>query len=372
MLHLLSAAGVLAAFLGAFLPPLQALFPRIWLITYRRQRATRRALGVAGMAGAGASLLAVPSPGAWACAGAALLLGILSEALLVTRTLIPPLDDPPATPTSPGPGRVMAIELNGQAHAYPMELLIPHHIVNETVAGVAVVATFCPACRSGAVFGATVGGRRLRFEPVSVRRRNMVMRDRETGTVWQQETGEALAGPLSGTILELLGGEILARAAWCAAHPHGTICSRPPGYRHPHPAGRHFARLLDEGPRHLVGPGLHGLDRRLDQHAEVAGIVAGGTAKAYPLAVLARGMAVEDVVGGIAVRVSYDATADRVSAEAAGTPCRVSREWWLGWSEYHPGSEVYDGGTGGAGVASPTRSRSPGSRNSRPRSRPGG
>lgn len=340
MVAILCTVGVLTAFAGALLPPLQALFPRISLVTYQSQRGVRLALTAAGLA-------LQPSGGAWACGIAALLLGLLSELFLVPRALIPPLDDPPAARTAPAPGLVMGIEAGGSSHAYPLALLIAHHIVNETVGGVAVVATFCPACRSGAVFDATVEGRRLRFEAVSVRRRNMVMRDRETGTVWQQETGEALRGPFGGRSLRLIGGEISDWEAWRAEHPGTTVCVRPPGYRHPHPLGRHFETLLDRGPRHLVGPGLHGLDRRLDQHAEIAGVVVAGVAKAYPLELLRDLGTIDDLVGTVQVRLTFDTRADRVRAALGSTPVRVSREWWLAWSEYHPGTGLYGGERGG-------------------------
>ena len=42
----------------------------------------------------------------------------------------------------------------------------------------------------------------------------MIFRDRETGTLWQQATGEAVAGPLKGATLQLLSGEILTWAGW--------------------------------------------------------------------------------------------------------------------------------------------------------------
>jgi hypothetical protein len=342
VIALLVSAGVLASLVGAFLPPLQALLPRLGLVTYHRQRAVRRAFGLAGLALSITSLLIAHTGGTGAAAAVSLFLLLMSEIFLVPRTLIPPLDNPPAGTSLPAGGPVLALVVEGRAHAYPLDLLIPHHIVNETVGGVPVVATYCPACRSGSIFDPVVRGRRLTFEPVSVRRRNMVMRDRETGTVWQQETGEALRGQLAGETLRLLGGEICTWETWRTEHPGSTACARPPGYRHPHPLGVLFGRLLDRGPEHLVGPGLHGIDRRLDQHAFVAGVVVDGVPKAYPLDVLRDLGTVEDRVGKTAVRLSYDARADRVRATAGQAALLVSREWWLAWSEYHPGSLLYE------------------------------
>jgi hypothetical protein len=341
MVAILGAAGVLLAFLGAFLPPLQALLPRLWPFTYSRQRAVRRVLGVAGAFLAALSLALAPTGGTWAVAAVASLLLLASEILLVPRLLIPPLDDPPALQSTDAETMIMGVVVDGHAHAYPLHIMIPHHIVNERVGGRAVAATYCPACRSGAVFDPVVRGRRLTFEPVSVRRRNMVMRDRETGTIWQQETGQALLGQLAGETLELLGGEICTWGAWKAEHGGSTVCARPPGYRHPHPLGTVLARLLEKGPEHLVGPGLHRRDSRLDAHAFVAGVVVNGVAKAYPLEVLKKLGTVTDRVGGVEIGVRYDPDADCIRAHADGRDLRVSREWWLAWSEYHPWSLIF-------------------------------
>jgi hypothetical protein len=342
MVVILVCVGVIASFVGAFLPPLQALIPRLSLVTYQRQRAIRRTFGLAGVALSIAALLLSQTGGTIAFMAVALLLFLMSELLLLTSMIIPPLDDPPAVTSAPGSAMVMGLDVDGRAHAYPVGLLIPHHIVNETVGGVPVAATFCPACRSGAVFDPVVRGLRLTFEPVSVRRRNMVMRDRQTGTIWQQETGEALRGPLAGTALRLLGGEICTWDGWSAEHPGSTVCARSPGYRHPHPLGALFSKLLDRGPVHLVGPGLQRMDRRLDPHAFVAGVIVDGTAKAYPLDTLARAGTVIDQMGRVTVRVSYDTSADRVRATAGQEPLRVNREWWLAWSEFHPGTLLYE------------------------------
>lgn len=59
------------------------------------------------------------------------------------------------------------------------------------------------------MYAATIKGQRLNFVVEAVWRRNMIIRDRETGTLWQQANGEALIGPLQGTQLQALGGELM-------------------------------------------------------------------------------------------------------------------------------------------------------------------
>ncbi len=191
---------------------LQALFPRISLYTYYRQRLLRRILAITGLGFLIPVWILKPSTATWIVSGFVVFCWLVSELVLSPTKVIPPLDNPPALTGKdamlPEDTQVLGVILEGRAHAWPMGILIPHHIINETVHGTPVTAAYCPACRSGYVFDPVVDGQRLTFEPVSVHRRNMIMRDRETGTIWQHETGEALMGKYRGKTLDLLGGAL--------------------------------------------------------------------------------------------------------------------------------------------------------------------
>ena len=52
---------------------------------------------------------------------------------------------------------VLAVEVNGEARAYPLQILTWHEIVNDTVGGRAVSVTYCPLCNSGIVFDRRLG-----------------------------------------------------------------------------------------------------------------------------------------------------------------------------------------------------------------------
>jgi hypothetical protein len=47
---------------------------------------------------------------------------------------------------------VIAIEVAGEARAYPIRILVHHELVNDTIAGNAVLVSYCPLCGSGLVF----------------------------------------------------------------------------------------------------------------------------------------------------------------------------------------------------------------------------
>ena len=50
----------------------------------------------------------------------------------------------------------------------------------------------------------TTRGRELHFYLAGINNQNFLMRDRETGSWWQQVTGRAIAGELAGSTLELM------------------------------------------------------------------------------------------------------------------------------------------------------------------------
>jgi len=383
MMITFSILAILVSLIGLLIPPIQALFPRISLYTYYRQRTVRRALAMAGIFLLIPVWIFEPSISGWIVSGFVIFIWLVSELVLVPNKVIPPIDNPPALPAKsailPDETQVLGILLDGQAHAWPMGILTPHHIINESIHSRPVTAAYCPACRSGYIFDPVVEGQRLTFEPVSVHRRNMIMRDRETGTIWQHETGKALMGKYRGKTLEILGGELSNWRAWRTEHPETTICALPKGYRHPSPLGPVFERLLDHGPEHMVGPGLFGMDQRLEQHAFIAGIVIDEIATAYPMNILHSRLIIHDQVVKHPIVIFYDAPSDRVrcfsmdalpqgtnleihdnrlhdpgtgqawdlsgkavvGTKTALVPVRVQRQWWLAWSEYHPGSQVY-------------------------------
>lgn len=191
------------------------------------------------------------------------------------------------------------------------------------------------------MYAGTVQGRTLTFDVYGVWRRNMVMRDRETGTIWQHATGEALVGPLAGAALTPLGGTLATWSAWKRDYPHTHLAEDSPVYGLI-PKQRLQAMLQITHILHV--PGIAANDRRLPAHEEIVGLVIKGEAKAYPLTALKRAGRIEDQLGGAAITLLYEADTDRVHAVSGPSgqdPPRVERQWWLGWSEFHPGSAIW-------------------------------
>lgn len=169
----------------------------------------------------------------------------------------------------------------------------------------------------------------------------MVIRDRQTHSVWQQATGEAIAGPLIGAQLPLIGGSLVRWQIWREENPGGILATEPdpPAPNLMDVDG--MVRLFGVT-RLAAGPGLAARrDRRLPLHEVVFGLEVGGEDRAYPLQMLRKLGQIEDFLGGQAVTLRYHPEGDQIEATAGGEPIWGERTWWLGWSEFHPNTDVF-------------------------------
>ena len=104
---------------------------------------------------------------------------------------------------------VISVLLGGEHRAYPLQILMWHEIVNDTIGGVPVAVTFCPLCNSAVVFDRRVGDAVLDFGTTGkLRNSDLVMYDRQTESWWQQFTGEGIVGTHTGTELRRLASRV--------------------------------------------------------------------------------------------------------------------------------------------------------------------
>ncbi len=203
---------------------------------------------------------------------------------------IPPIDHPvfvdPSTVNFLSPrDPVIAVEVNGDARAYPLEIMIWHEIVNDTVGGVPVTVTYCPLCNTGIAFRRPiVNGRLLDFGTSGkLYNSNLLMYDRETNSLWAQALGEAVVGPLAGMKLGWAPVQIVAWGDWQLANPHGKVLSRDTGHSRPY-GENPYTRYDSLGSRPFLFTGT--IDPRLAATARVVGVQVGSTLVAFPYSVL--------------------------------------------------------------------------------------
>ncbi|MCC6179885.1 MAG: DUF3179 domain-containing protein [Chloroflexi bacterium] len=187
--------------------------------------------------------------------------------------------------------------------AYPLQILIWHEIVNDTVGGRPVTVTFCPLCNTAIAFDRRLDGVTYDFGTTgNLRRSDLVMWDRQTESWWQQITGEAIVGTLAGSRLTPVPAAIQSFSAFRASFPTGQVLSRETGFRRDY--GRNPYVGYDDiasSPFLYSGPA----DGRLPPMARVVTVALNGEAAAYPFALLEQYGAVHDSVGGTPIVILF-------------------------------------------------------------------
>ena len=222
-------------------------------------------------------------------------------------------------------------------------------------------------------------GRRLRFHLAGINNQNFLMADEQTGSWWQQVTGEAIQGPLKGRRLSLVFHDEIAFGDWKREHPAGRVLrpDRAPGRLESDTWEADVARLP------VVVPAAQG--ELLAPRDVVAGIRLDGKARAYPVATLRRQNPVLDLLGAVPVLMvvgedgrsvrSYERRVDGrelqfflkpasspprlVDAETASTwsfagealsgplagkklpKVYVLKDYWFDWKAYNPETSIY-------------------------------
>jgi hypothetical protein len=199
---------------------------------------------------------------------------------------------------------VMLFELNGDARAYPLSILIHHEIVNDVVADRPVAVTFCPLCNATIAFDRTLpDGTLLDFGTTgNLRNSDLVMYDRQTKSWWQQFAGEAIVGELTGTRLEFLPSQIIAWSDFKSFHPDGKVLSRETGYNRPYGLNPYSGYdSINNSPFLYDGD----LDGRLPPVERVVAIQLDGVDVAYPFTALREIQVVNDDVAGVPLVVFW-------------------------------------------------------------------
>lgn len=119
---------------------------------------------------------------------------------------------------------VISLNIDGDARAYPVRILLFHEIVNDMIAGKPVAVTYCPLCNASLAFERTLDGKVLDFGTTGkLRHSDMVMYDRQTESWWQQFTGEGIVGHYTGKILTVIPSRIESFALFKERHPTGKV-----------------------------------------------------------------------------------------------------------------------------------------------------
>ena len=208
--------------------------------------------------------------------------------------------DPPDYMNDADP--VISLDINGEARAYPLAILISHEIVNDEVGGVPVSVTYCPLCNTAIVFDRRVNGRILDFGTSgNLRNSDLVMWDRQTESWWQQITGEAIVGELTGTKLDFIPAPVVSWSQFAMAFPEGKLLSRDTGFRRNYDSPPYSG--YDSGGVPFLFTGE--FDPRLVPTERVVGLSVEGEDVAYPFTRLQEHPVINDSVNGTDVVIFY-------------------------------------------------------------------
>jgi hypothetical protein len=143
---------------------------------------------------------------------------------------IPPLDDPAFIPVADAldvyeeAEAVVAIEIDGDARAYPVQIMIWHEIVNDTVGDVPVSITYCPLCNSAVSYRREIRGVETTFGTSgSLFASALVMYDRATESLWTHFDGRAVVGLLAGEQLEVIASPLMSWGEFRSSYPNGLV-----------------------------------------------------------------------------------------------------------------------------------------------------
>ncbi len=201
---------------------------------------------------------------------------------------------------------VIELEVDGEARAYPIQILMWHEIVNDVAGGVPVAVTFCPLCNTAIVFDRRVDGETLDFGTTgNLRNSDLVMYDRQTESWWQQFGGEALVGDLTGAELKQLPSRIVAWAEFRRDHPGGRVLSRDTGHSRPYGQNPYYGYdTVDSSP---FFPVRNADDDRLPPKERVVFVERGDEAVVVPFSTLREQKEVRVEVGGSSLVVRWRA-----------------------------------------------------------------
>ncbi len=218
------------------------------------------------------------------------------------RDAIPALADPgfetqaSAARWLDGREPVVVVSANGETRAYPVQILMQHHVVNDVVGGTPVAVTFCILCGSAIAYDRRFDGRVLEFGLAGLLyNSNLVLYDRQTETFWAQAIGSGIVGEHAGSRLDFLYAPTLPFAEFRSEYPDAPVLSRETGYDRDYGEGR----LLDYEER---GPlerfFRREADVRLPAKERVLVVARGAEPVAFPFRALSGRRVIEADVGG--------------------------------------------------------------------------
>jgi hypothetical protein len=272
---------------------------------------------------------------------------------------------------------VIGIVINGEAKAYPIQIIGYHHQVMDTIGNTPVMVTYCTVCRTGRAFSPFVNGKMESFRLVGMDHFNAMFEDASTKSWWQQATGKAIVGPLKGTALREIASKQLTLETWLREYPNSYILQ----------PDTTFKKEYKDLAGYDKGTLKSGLEKRdsasWKPKSWVIGVVHNHIAKAYDWNELVKNKVINDSIEGLPVLLGLErdtASFHVYDRRVKGTilifqkgsndvftdentnstwnmdgicidgtlkgerlnPVQAYQEFWHSWSTFHPNTTKYN------------------------------
>jgi hypothetical protein len=230
------------------------------------------------------------------------------------------------------------------------------------------------------VWETTVDGRVLHFHLAGINNQNFIMKDEETGSWWQQVTGEAIFGPLKGKQLKPVFMDELTFGIWKSEQPQGRVLSPDEKVA----AKGEYAPADWEDKMMRVPVAMQVNAPILDKRELVVGMTVNNASVAYPVTALQKQNPIIDRLGGTPVLIvmgedgksirafdrtvegqerefflkpnssplrliddkgtEWDFTGAALNGSLTGkqlTKITLLKDYWFDWKTYNPKTTVY-------------------------------
>ena len=260
------------------------------------------------------------------------------------RDGIPSIDNPKFVPASKvdflqDDDIVIGIVRGEKARAYPTRILIWHEIVNDIIAGDAIVVTYCPLCGTAMVFARNIEGKQYTFGVSGLLyQSDVLMYDRETESLWSQLAMKAVSGTQVGKQLDWLNSEHLDWKTWQQKYPRGEVLSIDTGYQRNYKAEAYASYFASD---ETMFPVTHSR-KELAKKEWVIGVIINGQAKAYPIKVFADDKRIKDNISGEKITISYNADQHFpkiINKKGEDVPSVLV--FWFAWQAFYPRTQVW-------------------------------
>lgn len=229
-----------------------------------------------------------------------------------------------------------------------------------------------------------VNGQTLKFHLAGINNQNFIMRDEETGSWWQQVTGEAIQGKLKGQQLSPVASDEVSFGIWKRENPGGRVL-RPDEKiaAQQKYESADWEKDVAKMPVNIITK----LDATLPPRELIVGIALNGKTKAYPFSAIEKQNPIIDTIGetdivillgadGKSVRAferkidgkllqfyarpdsrelidtetgsAWDFSGRALSGALAGRQLKqipVLKDYWFDWKTYNPETQLYSLGS---------------------------